>query len=113
MPIALPFVPSVPSYRVSTVLDEVEYILDVRWNARDGAWYFDLYDADEDLIRAGIKVVLGTLLGRRCADLRFPGGAIIADDTSRDGREATLDDIGTRVVVMYFDADELGTGAAV
>lgn len=118
MAVEIPFAPGVPRQRFSTVLDGIEYIFDAYWNGRAHAWFFDLYDAEEDLIRAGIKIVLGALLGRRTADARFPAGAFIADDLSREGRDATLNDLGTRddgarVVVMYFSPADLGTGAAI
>lgn len=107
MPVLLPFVPSVPNYRVGTTLDGRTYILDVRWNGRDAAWYFDILAEDETPIRRGIKVVLGTSLGGRVSDPAFPQGIIAASDLSGAGIDAGLDDIGTRVGVYFFTFDEL------
>ena len=97
----LPLVPSTPNYRFATTLDGTSYVFDVRWNARDEAWYLDVYDQNETLIRAGVKIVLGALLGRRSVDPAFPDGLLIATDLSGEGREATFDDLGTRVVVIF------------
>jgi len=107
MPQQLPFAPSVPSYRVSTNLDGVQYILDVRWNGRDEAWYFDLLDEDEVPIKSGIKIVLGVLLGWRSTNPEFPTGQLIASDLTNEGRDAGFDDIGDRVQVFYFADGEL------
>jgi hypothetical protein len=106
MPRALPLVPSTPNYRVSTTLDGVQYVLDVRWNGRSGVWYLDIRDVDEDPIAMGIAVVLGSALGIRTVDARFPPGALIAADMSGEGRDAGFDDLGDRVKVFYYSADE-------
>lgn len=107
MPQILPLVPSVAAYRVGTQLDGDQFILDVRWNSRADAWFLDILSEAEEPIRMGIKIVLGTLLGRRCVDPRFPNGLLIASDLSNAGREATFDDMGVRVVVFFYPATEV------
>jgi hypothetical protein len=107
MPTQLPFIPSEFNYRVNSVVDGVEYIFDVRWNGRDEAWYMDLYDVDEDPIRTGMKIVLGSLIGRRSVDPRYPAGAFVASDLSNSGTDATFDDLGVRVVVFFYSFEEL------
>lgn len=107
MPQLLPLIPSVPNYRVSTTLDGEQYILDVRWNGRDEAWYLDLLAEDETPIRRGMKVVLGVPLGARSVDLAFPDGFLLASDLSGAGREAGLDDLGARVRVYFYSREEL------
>ena len=108
MPQQLPLRPSIANYRVGTVLDDTVYLLDVRWNGRAEAWYLDVLTEDEERIRSGIKLVLGSALGRRCVDARFPAGILIATDTSGAGQDAGFDDMGERVQVLYFTAAELG-----
>ncbi len=112
MPQELPLEPSTPSYRVSTTLGGVPYVLDVRWNARDDAWYLDIRDEEALAIRVGIRVVLGVMLGRRCVDPRFPAGFIFAADTSNRGEEAGLDDLGARVKVYFFTFAEWAEATA-
>lgn len=107
MPQQLPLVPSIPSYRVGTALGGTQYVLDVRWNARDAAWYMDVLAEDETPIRHGIKIVLGALLGRRTIDPAFPAGIMIATDLSGSGVDAGLDDLGTRVIVLFYDGAEI------
>ena len=107
MPIQIPLIPNEFNYTVSTVLGDDEYIFDVRWNGRDSAWYFDLYDVAGDLIRAGIKIVLGTPLGARVSDARFPDGLFLASDLSNTGVDAAYEDLGERVVLFFYENSEL------
>jgi len=107
MPGILPLVPNEPNYRVGTALDGVQYTLDIRWNIRDSAWYMDVLTADGDMIRAGLKLVLGASIGGRVTDPRFPPGLLRVFDQSHTGVDATLEDMGTRVVVYYFSAQEM------
>lgn len=107
MGLALPIDSAFPRYRVSTALAGVQYTFHVYWNERDAAWYFHLLAADGTAIKHGIKIVLGTRLGRRCIDPRFPSGALIARDLTGNGRDAGRDDLGTRVRVEYHTAEEI------
>lgn len=108
MPVALDIAPSIPHQRVSTTLEGADYIFDFRWNARDGsgAWYMDVSTDTDEIIRRGIKVVMGVPLGKRTADDRYPPGALFAIDDGT-GVEATLDDLGVRVQVLYFTTEEV------
>ncbi len=105
--VQLPFVPSIPNYRVATTLDGTQYVFDVRWNGREGAWYFDIRTEDATLIRAGIKIVLGALLGGREASAEMPAGVFLASDLAGTGTDAGIDDLGARVCVYYYSAGEL------
>lgn len=112
----LPFIPSVAAYEFSVEIDGVAYTFVVRWNSRAAAWYFDVLEADGTPIARGLKVVLGCYIGGgRTHDL-FRLGAIVAVDTAQEGRDATFDDLGTRVEVRHLPMHELigrasGTGA--
>lgn len=107
MPQIIPVQPSVPFQTFGTVLDGIQYVLNFRWNGRAGAWYMDVLDEDEDPIRQGIAVVLGAALGRRCVDPRYPPGVIYAVDTSGTGRDAGIDDLGSRVLLYFFTFAEV------
>lgn len=107
MPSRLPLIPSVANYRFGTDLGGEQFLIDVRWNDRAGAWYLDLYTEDEEPIYSGIKVVLGAILGGRCSSDRFPDGAFVAADLSGAGRDAQYDDLGVRVDVLFYSSSEL------
>ena len=103
----LPLVPSIPNYRFSSVLDGTQYIFNVRWNVRDAAWYFDLMAEDETPIRSGIKIVLGTSLGASSTAAFFQNNILVALDLLNSSRDAGLDDLGTRVRVLWSSLDDL------
>src|SRR5688572_16593107 len=107
----LAFIPSDGNYRFNSTLetftDTGSYTFDVRWNTRDNAWRFDMYDPDGILMVAGVKVVLNTPLGRRSTHPFFNGNALIAIDTSLTNLDAGFDDLGTRVQIWHFTIEEL------
>lgn len=94
-------------YRVGTSIADVPYLFDVRWNVRAAAWFMDIREQNETPIAMGIKIVLGAYLGRRCQHALFRDGVFVAEDTTNQGREATFDDLGSRVIVKYIPAVEL------
>lgn len=102
----LPFIPSVAAYEFSADIDGVSYLFDVRWNSRDQAFYFNLFEDDGEPIAYGLKVVLGTLIGETTPHGLFRNGIIVAVDTTQESREATFDDLGTRVQVRYIPVAE-------
>lgn len=104
---ALPVRPSIPWQRFSVELDRRTYVFDFRWNTREGAWFFSVADALEAPIATGKKVVLDWGLTKRIADRRIYPGVIAASDTSNTGAPPTVDDLGTRVLVLYHDAASL------
>lgn len=110
MPTLLPLEPSVAHYRFTITIEDIVYICDVRWNDREGVWYMDLYSEDEDPIRHGMALVLGAVPGRTCQDPRFPPGAFIVSDLENSGTDAAFDDMGERVVVYYYTAQEIADG---
>lgn len=110
----LPLTPSVPHERFNTVLNGTPYTFEVRWNAsangRRGAWFLDAFEADLTPIFRGAKIVLGTYIGRWKNHPLTRDGALVAIDTTRAGRDAGLDDLGTRVQVWYFTSTEIVFG---
>ena len=98
----LPLTSAFPSYRFGTSLDGKQFTIDVRWNSRDAAWYMDVLTEDGTPVRHGIKLVLGTLLGRRVASPDYPDGVLTAVDLARLNRDATLTDLGDRVAVIFI-----------
>jgi len=107
MPSVIPFIPSEAFYTFSTSIDEVQYIFDVRWNSRAGHWYYDLKDENGDVIRSGMRVALGAFPLHRSVDARAPTGALMAVDTTGQDLEATYDDMGVRVLMVYYTLAEI------
>lgn len=107
MPLELPFVPSIPFQEVDVPLDGAVYRMYLQWSTRERVWYLDISTTDDELVAAGLKLVLGTYIGWRVVDERFPRGLIRMFANSDAGVEAGLDDLGVRVVAHYYTTEEL------
>lgn len=92
-----------PAFETLTTLDGALYTLGWRWNARAGAWLFDLSDAEGTPIVSGVAVRVGVpfLFGVG------PGGAFLALDSTGAGVDPGLTDLGDRVGVYYASAGEV------
>lgn len=99
--------PELPHYVQRTALDGVEYELRFDWNQREQRWYLRIADADGDVIAGDIKIVSGWPLLRRRRDDRLPPGALMAVDQTGNGEDPGLTELGERVLLLYFDAEEL------
>lgn len=104
--LTIPFESGTAAYSFETPIDGVPYRFDVRWNTRSEAWHFDLYEQDGTPIAHGLKIVLGAFIGRRIQHRLFRTGVMVARDDSGQGRDATIDDLGTRVLVRWIPITE-------
>lgn len=109
MALLIPFRPSIGRYRFITVIGGDQYIFRVRWNTRDAAWYFNLLEYDETPILEGVKVVLGTYLGRRSNHPLLLNGVFVARSNATVHKDPGLDDLGASVNVLYFTRAEMVT----
>lgn len=107
MPSVLPLVPSIPEYTFATALNSNVYVIRMRWNARASTWFMDISDSEETLVLAGMACLLGCKIGLNSANTSFPAGMFLMVDTSGTGIDATLDDMGTRIQIWHYSADEL------
>lgn len=95
------------NYRQITTLDGVDYILNFRWNQREGRWYMTLSTASDGVIQGPVKVVADWPLVYPQQDPPLPPGTLLAFDTTGEGIDPGLSDFGTRVRLMYLDEDEV------
>ena len=107
MAVLLPLEPSNGLYQVTTSLYGTTVILDVRWNSRDNAYYMDISSSLGTPIATGLKIVLGTYIGRQVNHPIFTNGVLLAVDNSGQGQDAGFDDLGGRISVWYYSASEL------
>jgi hypothetical protein len=96
-----------PFWTQRVVLDGQEFYLSASFNEREGRWYIGLADQDETVIFAPRKLVADWDLLRTIADERAPRGALMATDTSGQGLDPGFADLGARVLLVYFTADEV------
>lgn len=93
-----------PWSRQRVVLDGVEVVVDLDWNGREGRWYATLSTPDGRLLAGGRKLVAGGDLARAAEGDPFgPGGRLRTIDTSGSGADPGIDDLGSRVFVVYLD----------
>ncbi len=109
MPVRLPFQPSQNNYRLVVPLRNTPYLLDVHWNTRDSAWYFDLREEDETPILLGNKVLVGSKIGRASNHDFFKTRGFEVMDTAGVGVDAAYDDLGARIQVIVTDTSEVIT----
>lgn len=100
MPVTIPFLTSETNYRLGCPFDDFSIYFDVRWNSRDAAWYFDLYEADDTVIALNVKVITGIPLGRRSQHEFFETHVMTAVDTTGQGIDPGFDDLNSRVLVI-------------
>jgi hypothetical protein len=104
-----------PHYSYQTDLDGETYGFELRWNTRDSGWYLTIRDAEENVLLAGIRLVVGFPLLRRFRDFRLPPGELEAVDTNTTGQAADpgLADLGQRVLLVYTSPEDLPEGYGV
>ena len=103
----LPLVPANPLYEFASPIDGLAYWFRIRWNSREEVWHMDVFEEDKTtVIIAGVAILLGVYLGRASAHTLFMNNIIVARAPKGDKREATFDDMGTRVQVHVFSRDE-------
>lgn len=107
MSASIPFIPSDTNYILTCPLNDRQVQFVVRWNSRDEAFYFDMYDSDDSIICLNIKVVPGIPLGRRSKHTFFQDYILLAVDTAGKGANPTFDEIGKRVLVTVSRYSEL------
>lgn len=96
-----------PDYEFNTVLAGSEFILRVRWNERDAAWFMDISTPQERTIATGLKLVIGALIGFRIVDDEKPDGVFQVADLSGNDQDAGFDDMGSRVRLYFIDTATL------
>lgn len=98
-----------PYFDLQVVLEGVTYTLEFRWNVRLGAWFMNIYDADgTTAILVGIRLVANYMLGAYNVGYGGPPGGFAAFDTSGQGLDPGLEELGDRVQLIYYTAAELG-----
>lgn len=107
MPVVLPLKPSIGNFTFRTLLLDNEYLFRCRWNRQTLAYYLDVSESDKTPILYGMKVVLGTYLGRSSTHPLFRRGVFAPRiPLGTDRREAQFADLGVRVQVWYFTNEE-------
>ncbi len=98
----LPADATLERYTFTTTLNDVDFNFRFWWNARAAFWYFDLYDSNNVLIKAGQKLTVDFPWLYKVTDIRKPKGTLLAADINTTG-EAGLTDLGGHVQLVYIE----------
>jgi hypothetical protein len=95
-------------------LDEVTFTLTFYYNDRDGGWYLTIADSANNPILASQRVVVNYPIGwKQRYNVNMPAGSLEFIDTSGQGIDPqSVNDLGTRVQLLYFDAAEIASQLA-
>lgn len=97
-------------YTERVELDGEKYELRFRWNERAESWFVDIFDAVGTAILYGRRVVVDSRLTgqHKHVDGVMPGEFTAFDTTARR-EDAGLNELGDRVLLLYFDSTEVFT----
>jgi hypothetical protein len=108
MPVTIPTTSNASAYKQRLTLDNEAYEFKFEWNIRDESWTMSIFTDDGTQLAAGIKLTVNFALSNRYKYIEnFLQGEIIAVDMSNTGTRIGRDDLGSRVLLMYFTPDEL------
>lgn len=99
----IPVVPGIAHQEMQVPIGDRVYTFELRWSVREERWYLDVYDEEHAPILTGIAIVLNFPLGARCVSEDFWAGVLYAFDTTNGNVEPSLDDLGSRVALIYDD----------
>jgi hypothetical protein len=97
---------SLPEYTFSVTLENVPYIVTIRWNVRGAYYTMDLLSRDEVLLIGGIKLVINSGLTRKFPRPGMPPGELLAIDAGNDNTPIAFGDLDERVELVYVTEAE-------
>lgn len=107
MSVTIPLRSDLPHYTFQVELDSASYEFEVRWNEAAAGWIMSIFTSDAQPLITGLRLVVDWSLAGRYADARLPPGKLIALDTSGAHADPTRNDLGSRVILLYFSEAEV------
>jgi hypothetical protein len=102
-----------PHYSFACELEGVTYSFEFLWDDRDGAWYMQIGDGEENPLTGMLRVVLGKSFTSQYVNPALPPGAFFAKDTSNSNVDPGLEDLGSRVQIWYAESTSVASLQAV
>lgn len=94
-------------YSFEVQLDGVNFGFAFRWNARDESWWISFSNGLGEPLVSSLKAVVDVPLLNRFRDYRLPQGTLMLLDTTGTGVSPGRDELGTRVQLVYVDAEDV------
>lgn len=109
----LPAYPGRSHYSYRVTLEGAAFRFRWQWNRRTSGWYVSLYDAADNPLATGVRVVCNyPLFSELKGEERLPAGLIVAVPLTLDDSDPGFDDLGGRVRVLYMEAADMAIMAA-
>ena len=97
----LPTSTTLPFYNFEVELDGVTFKLEFKFNVRGDTWYMTILDPNDNILRAGLRVVNEYTILRLWQEATRPDGEIIAIPLGGQTTPATLEQLGEDVILTY------------
>lgn len=97
-------------YTYNLEINSIVYIFKFSWNAREENWYMTIIDSSENIIIAGIKLVVNYWLLKQYKWIYnlFEGNIILRDmNMTPEDKGLTFDNFGIRYQLLFFTLDEM------
>lgn len=107
MPQVIPLRSDLAAFDLQVSLEGTIYTLDFRWNTRARGWWMTVLNDQADTVLVGNTRVVVDFPANAYLTGRQPPGIFIFIDTSGQGRDPGLADLGQRVQLAYVPSTEL------
>ena len=108
MPVLIRIFTGEPLYTQRVRLEGKDYVFKLDWSNREERFYLSIFDADNVLIKAGLKIVSNWFILEHHRTAALPPGELFAFDLTdlESPPPPELADFGTRVRLFYYATDE-------
>lgn len=111
--LSMPLRSDVPAFEYEIELEGSTWRLGYVWNARASLWHMDVKAQDGTPLLLGLPLVVDfPLLLTYRSLLALPPGEFFLVDLETTGEEAGRDTLGTRFLLLYYDAATVAAGHA-
>lgn len=97
------------SFIEEVTIDDTPYKLTFDWNSRGQFWTMIIADRDDNVLFAGIKLVLDYEMIQDFPDRGLPTGGLLAIDPAGIKRIIERDDLGKELFLIYASEEEVAT----
>ena len=106
--LVMPIRNDVDAYQFQIELESVIYTLDFGYNTRSGRWYMSIYDQVGEVLLVGdIPILINIPLHDQYIDTALPPGRFVAIDETGQNKEATADNFGTEIKLLYEESENV------
>ena len=98
----LPVSDTLTNYELEISLDGVSYRIRLKFNSRSEAWFLDLFDANGERLRSGIRVVSDWSLLRLFQGEGRPEGDLLTLSSQSSISAPDEDQLGAEVLLTYL-----------